>query len=196
MIRLTVSARDRRILLGGGSVIGALVALAKGVPAWRNWERQSLADATAAASDLAAVHAALREMPELRDSLTVRRRLLAASEATLLGGETAAAAAAELTTAVQRIAVEARVKVSSIQLHADSASPGSIARVRVRVIGLTDVAGLATFLRRIEGGKAPLAVRELAVTHRDPVGSAERVELLRIDVLVEGMAVIRRGIPT
>jgi hypothetical protein len=196
MIEVNVSGRDGRILLIGGSIVGALIGFSKGLPAWRTWERSAIADATATASEIAAVHNGAQQLPTLRDSLASRRRLMTTLESSLLSGASAASAAAILSRTVQRIAAECRVKVSALQLQGDSVSGDTFARVRVRVSGLSDVAALAAFLRRIEGAKTRLVVRELTVARPDPAGSDAKPETLRIDVLVEGIAMIRRDLTT
>ncbi len=130
----------------------------------------------------------IRTLPEVRDSLRAREIRLASFDSVILSGASAAAAAADLAATLEEMADAAPIKVASMQLRADSAAPGSLTTVAVRVTGTTDVAGLSAFLRAVEGGEAPLRVRELAVTQPDPAAPPNRVESLRIDALVEGLA--------
>ena len=76
--------------------------------------------------------------------------------------------------------------------RADSAAIGSVARVAVRITATTDVAGLAGFLRAVDGGETPMLVRDLAVTQPDPGAPPSKAEkYLRVDVLVEAVALVR-----
>jgi len=56
-----------------------------------------------------------------------------------------------------------------------------------------DIVGLASFLRRLEGGPMSLAVRRLAVRPQNPASPPELPELLSIRITVEGLALIRPG---
>src|SRR3954469_19993394 len=47
LTHLGLSARDRRVLIVGASVIGTLFAFARGVPALLDWQRNRTAEATA-----------------------------------------------------------------------------------------------------------------------------------------------------
>jgi hypothetical protein len=184
MIRLGISPRDRRTATIGVIVVGTLVAVTRGLPALSTWERTRVAEAEEVAARAASARASVRLLPTLRDSLVARRRQLATIESTMLSGTSSAAAAARLASALDAIATSSRVKVTAMQLRADSTS----ARVAVRVLGTTDVAGLAALLRAVEGHAMRLVVRELSVAPADPAAPAGKAELLRIDVLVEGIA--------
>jgi hypothetical protein len=189
---MIISAHDRRLLAVGGTVVGTLIVLARGLPALRSWERQKLEHAAAIRVDLAAARDGRRALPALRESLNVRHARLAALDSTLLSGQSSSAAAADLTALIEQIAADARVKVNALQIFADSALSGSVAHVRVRMTGVADVTGLATFLRAVEGGDTPLVVRELVVTQPDAMAPSSKPETLRIEVVIEGIAIIRR----
>jgi hypothetical protein len=188
LMQLGLSARDRRILIIGVSVIATLLGLARGVPALMEWQRDRSAEAAAVSQQAAAARTGVRMLPALRDSLRDREARLAALDSVLLSGSSASAAAADLASTLEDMADGALVRVVSMQLRADSAAAGSLAQVAVRVNGVTDVIGLASFLRAIEGGETPLIVRELAVTQSEPTASGGKVEALRVDLLVEGIA--------
>jgi hypothetical protein len=127
-------------------------------------------------------------LPAMRDSLRVRRERLAAIDSVVLNGSSTSAVVADLASSLDEIATDARLKVASMQLRADSAAPGSIARIAVRVSGTTDVTGLAAFLRAVETGDTPLVVRELSVSQSEPAAPESKAEALRVDVLVEAIA--------
>jgi len=75
-----------------------------------------------------------------------------------------------------------------MQLHADSAGPGALAQVAVRVAATADVYGLLALLRAIEGGNAMFAVRELNVTQPEPAASRNKPEMLRLELMVTAVA--------
>jgi len=188
-----LSARDRRTLTIGVTAIGTLCGLARGLPALRDWERDRTADAAAASQQMEAARLGVRLLPALRDSLRARGIRLAALDSVLLSGISPSAAASELASTLGDMADEAPFKISAMQLRADSAGAGALTPVAVRVTGVTDIVGLAAFLRAIEGGEVPLLVRELAVNQSEPAAPNGRVEALRVDMLVEGIARITLG---
>jgi len=188
-----LSVRDRRTLTIGVTVIGTLFGVSRGLPAVRDWERGRVSDAAALAQQAEAARVGVRLLPALRDSLRDREARLATLDSTLLSGASPAAAASDLASTLGDMADEAPLKVTAMQLRADSAAAGSLTPVAVRVTGVTDVAGLAAFLRAVEGGDVPLLVRELAVSQSEPGAPSGRVETLRVDILVEGIARITSG---
>jgi hypothetical protein len=162
--------------------------LGRGLPALTNWQRAKRDEAATVASDLAAAQAGARLMPSLRDSLQSRKARLAAIDSAILAGPTPSGAAAGLASALEDIADEASVKVSAMQLQADSAGAGGLVQVGVRMTAVGDVYGLLALLRAIEGGRQLLAVRELAVTASEPSAPSSKQETLRLDLMVVGLA--------
>jgi type II secretion system (T2SS) protein M len=188
MIRLGFSAKDRRTATVGIVTVGLLIGISKGLPALAEWENARVAQAADATARASAARANVRMLSILRDSLRSRKERLAAIDSALLSGTSAAAAAAELATLLDQMATRARLKVTAMQLRADSAPAGSLARVAVRVTAMSDVTGLAAFLRAAESSDTPLAIRELLVSQPEPAAPQSKPEALRIDVLVEGIA--------
>ena len=187
-MQLGLSERDRRTLIVGGSVIGALFALGRGVPALLAWQNTQLASAASTALELAVARDGVRRLPSLRDSVRVRSARVAAIDSIMLSGITASAAAADLASSLEAMAEEAAVKVSAMQLHADSAVAGTLAHVGVRVTATADVYGLFALLRAIEGGQVLLVVRESGVTQPEPAAPSSQPESLRLELLVVGLA--------
>ena len=188
MIRLGLSARDRRTAIVGVTVVGLLTGLSRGLPALAEWERGRLAAASDATTRAASAHAMAHMLPALRDSLRSRRRELAAVDSTMFMETSSSAIVADLAAALDDIAASARFRVTAMQLRADSVAAGALARVAVRVTGTTDVAGLADFVRVVEGGSMPLVVREVTVSQPEPAAPDARAEVLRVEVLVETIA--------
>jgi hypothetical protein len=189
-----INARDRRTLLYGAIVIGTLTTLARGVPAVRSWNTARQADAGAAVDQAALAHRATRLLPVLRDSLRQRRARLAALDSVLIVGSSASVVTAGLASALEDIADDAQVRISVLQMHADTTTRSGLTRVTVRMTGIADVAGLAAFLHAVEGGERYLAVRELAVSQPEPAAADSKPEMLRLDILVEGLGLIRAGV--
>jgi hypothetical protein len=108
----------------------------------------------------------------------------------LLIGATPAAIAAQLASVLEDLADDNALKVTAMQLRADTVATAGLARVEVRVTGITDIIGLAGLLRAIESDETPLVVRDLSVSQPEPVGSDARAEALRVDLLVASIGTI------
>jgi type II secretion system (T2SS) protein M len=187
-MEIGLSARDRRTLLVGVSVVGALFTLGRGVPALMQWQRSTRAEATSVISDLRAAQAGARLMPVLRDSLRSRQARLVSLDSGILRGPTSSAAAAGLASKLEELADDASVKVSAMQLQADSTGAGALFQVGVRMTSVGDIYGLLALLRAIEAGTTLLSVRDLAVTQPDPMAPTSKPETLRLDIMVVGLA--------
>ncbi|HTE44811.1 MAG TPA: GspMb/PilO family protein [Gemmatimonadaceae bacterium] len=192
MIELSLSARDRRTLTIGATAIGSLFSIGRGLPAGLQWERDQLAEAATLSQQVAVTRSRIRALSTLRDTLRVRQSRLDALDSLLIAGASAAAAASDLASALSDLAEAAPIRVTALQLRADSAAPASLTHVSVRVTGVTDVAGLAGFLRAVEDGDSPMSISELSVTQSEPGAPSNKVEALRVDVVVDGIARIRK----
>ena len=106
----------------------------------------------------------------------------------LLGGASPAEAGAQLATIAGDLAAETGVQVNAVQVRADSAYRGGVARVAVRVTATGDVTGLTDLLQQIEGHELLLQVRELVVSQSAAVAPDNVPEMLRFELLVEGLA--------
>jgi hypothetical protein len=188
-VRLAISKRDLRALGRGVLVIGSIIGVGRGVPAWRRWEQAVRADAGVTAHNLAVVEAALGQLPKMRDSVMSRRVQLDALASRVFETVSVEEATAALAVYVSDQATDASVKVNSVQLRPDSVfSPEGFARVAVRLNANGDVRGLASLLGAIEGDSLLLAVRELLVNQPEPAAPDTKPEALRFELLVEGLA--------
>ncbi|HEX3865445.1 MAG TPA: GspMb/PilO family protein [Gemmatimonadaceae bacterium] len=187
-LTIGMSPRDRRTLLVGVTSVGSIVGIGRALPALLAWQRAQVEQAANLTQDLQAAEREERAVGTIRDSVRARSARLARYDSSMLSAGSASAASAALASSLADLADAAPIKVSSMQLRADSAAPGSIAPVAVRVTGTTDVKGLGEFLRAVEGGEVPLMVRELAVTQPEPNAPDNKIESLRVDILVEGLA--------
>jgi len=175
-------------LIVGATAIGGLLTLARGLPALTRWQNDKCSEAETLLADLAAARSGARQLPALRDSLRSREARLATIDSAIIIGPTPSAAAASLASELEDLADDASVKISAMQLHADSASSGALVQVGVRLTAVADVYGLLSLLRDIEGGTMLLAVRDLAVTQPEPAAPTSKPETLRVDLMVVGLA--------
>lgn len=182
-----LGARDRRVLLVGALTISLLVGLSRGLPALRAWERAQMTEARTAALQLAELRNGVASLPLMRESLVVRRARLAAIDSLLPAGASPSAVAAAIASILEQSADDNAVKVTNLQLRADSTVRVGLVRVSVRLSGVTDVSGLAGLLRSIEAGETPLVVRDLSVSQPEAAAPDSRPEALRFDVLVAGI---------
>jgi len=183
--------RDRRTLVGGVLVVASLIAIARGAPMLGTWTEARRAAAAAAGDQLRLAERARRELPALQDSLQRRRARFAALDSLLFIASSASVASAALASALEDVATDTRVKVNAMQMRPDTTNRPGFTRVAVRVIGVADVAGLAAFLHAVDGGDRYLAVREISVSQPEPGAADSKPEMLRIDVLVEGLGFIQ-----
>lgn len=182
-----LGARDRRVLSVGALTISLLVGLSRGLPALRAWERAQMTEARTAALQLAELRNGVASLPLMRESLVVRRARLAAIDSLLPSGASPSGVAAAIASILEQSADDNAVKLTNLQLRADSTVRVGLVRVSVRLGGLTDVSGLAGLLRSIEAAETPLVVRDLSVSQPEPAAPDSRPEALRFDVLVAGI---------
>jgi hypothetical protein len=192
----TLSDRDRRTLIVGAAVIAFLVLLSRGIPAWRRWDADVRAAAGEMAEEAARAEQTVRLLPASLDSLEARRARFVAVGAGVLEGESPAASGAALASLVSGVAARAGVQLGSVQVQPDTASAGTFMRIGVRADATGDLPALTRMLAMLEGGPELLAVRELAITQPSPGGPAEQPEALRMEITVQGLALVRReGLP-
>jgi hypothetical protein len=192
----TLSDRDRRTLLVGVAVIAFLILLSRGIPAWRRWDANVRASAGEMATEAARAEQTVRLLPASLDSLETRRARFVAVGAGVLEGESPAASGAALASLVSGVAARAGVQLGSVQVQPDTASAGTFMRIGVRADATGDLPALTRMLAMLEGGPELLAVRELAITQPNPGGPAEQPEALRMEITVQGLALVRReGLP-
>jgi hypothetical protein len=194
---LTISARDRRTLLLGASVIGSLIVLARGVPAWRGWVSEARAGAHEQVRAAADADALLTRARAARDTLAARNARYVALAPALVAGSTPAEASATLASLVSNAASLAGVKLGAVQLRpaADTAARRTFVRIGVHADIVGDIAGITTLLASLEHGPLRLRVRDVTVTQPDAAAPGDRVEALRAELTVEGLAMARGRTP-
>jgi len=187
MTALALGARDRRVIVIGAVTISLLVGLSRGLPALRSWVQNRTAEARASAEQLAEARNGMRLLTALRDTLRVRRERLSAIDSVLPAQSSPSAVAATIASELEDFADDNGVKLATLQMRADTTVRFGRVRATVRLGGITDVTGLAGFLRSIEAGETPLVVRELSVSQPEPAAPDSRPESLRFDMLVVGL---------
>ena len=188
---LRISRRDQRTLGVGVVTIALLMVVARGIPAVRAWEADRLREAIETATQLTSIRVGRRQLSAHRDSLVARRARLASVDSTLLSGASTSAVAAALASSLEDLSDHNAIKVTSLQIRADSVARGGMTRVDVRPSGIADVVGLAGLLQEIEAGAMPLVVRELDVSQPEPTAADNKPEALHIDVLVSGVGLVK-----
>jgi hypothetical protein len=194
-MRLGISSRDRRTLIVGASFIGSLVALARGVPAWRAWVSEARAGAAEQVRAADAANALIAEASATRDTLSARNTRYVALAPALVAGSTPAEASATLASLVSGAASGAGVKLGAVQLRpvADTGARRAFVRVGVHADVVGDIAGITRLLASLERGPVRLRVRDVTVTQPDPTAPVDRVEALRVELTVDGLALAHGG---
>lgn len=182
-----MSARDRRALAIGVISIGSLVTVSRGLPAWRIWRQSVNEEATASATDLARVRSLLAMSNEIGDSLAARNDRFLALAPALLGGKSPAAAGATLAGLVSGAAATSGVRLGAVQIRSDTASSETFTRISVRADATGDIAGVTKMIASLERGPTLLAIRSLSIDQSEPAATSDRMETLRISIVVEGL---------
>lgn len=185
-----ISDRDRRTLITGTVVIVLLVLLGRGLPAWRRWDADVRASAAEMAAEAAHAEQTVRLLAPALDSLQARRARLVALGRGVLEGESTAASGAALASLVSGAAARAGVQIGSVQVRPDTAGAGTFMRIGVRADGTGDLPAITRLLALLEGAPELLAVRALSITQPAPGGPAEQPEALRLEISVEGLALV------
>lgn len=186
MRRLAFSEHDRRVLLVGILLVGAIASL-RLVPSYVR-----AAHALRARADLARVQVLEQrtlasQAPALsRAAAQVQGRLLAFAPA-FVSGDTPPTASAALASHVSSVARSAGVALGTLDVRADS-DTSDIGQVMLRGEATADVRALTTFLAALEAGAPVLDVRELSVSQPAPGGPDNQVEALHVGFTVRALA--------
>jgi hypothetical protein len=191
-MRLALAPRDRRTLLAGALVMGAIIAAGRGVPAWRAWQRGARDRAAALAIAVDRGESLIRAQRTLRDSLAARDARFLGLAPALLPGESPAGAGATLAGLISAAAVPAGVHLDAVRIDPDSTLSATFTPVAVHVEAGGDVRGLAALLVALERGPALLAIRDLTIAALEPAAPPDRMERLRITLTVEGLMLAPR----
>jgi hypothetical protein len=192
---LAMSDRDRRTLLLGALVVGALVAGVRGVPAVRGWQESARAASAEMQDAVARAEGALAHLAPALDSLEARRERFIALAPGVVDGDTRAAAGAALASRLSGAAAGAGVRMGAVQVRPDTVSTGTFTRIVARADATGDLPALARLLADLERGPELLAIREISINQPEAGGPADRPEALRMELAVEALALVRAPAP-
>ena len=192
--RLRVGARERRVLVMGGLMVLALLAL-KLTPAIAERRQMLIASDTDVIASAARLDAEIRCSPAIQDSLIARRARLATLDSAVLEGGTRAAGSASLAEMLSDASKLAKIELGPVQLVSevrDTTHHEPFAPVAVRASLVGSVEGVMTFLTILEQGPTLVNVRELSLTRTD-LQPSSNTQGVRAELLVEALVRIARG---
>lgn len=166
--------RDRRALILGAAVLLPVVLWIGVIRPYAGLLDETRARVEVERALLARERGLLAIAGELPGRLATATARLEEESATLLGASNAVAAEEVLMEHIQRTATRSRVLVQDargVEVHADEAA-GPLAPVRLGVRVESDLAGLASFLNRLESGPGLIRILEMSV---EPARSGGRV---------------------
>ena len=190
----SLSGREQRMIVGAGIVLGlAVIALRIG-PAWWRWAESSRDVAAMAMTELEQARASVATLAATRDSLAARNERYLALAPSILSGRTPSAVGAALASAVSGAAAGAGLEMGTITIRPDTGGTSFFARPSVRGDARGDVAGLTRFLLTLERGPLLIVLRHLAVSQADAGAPPDRAESLRVEFVVEGIALVHEAV--
>lgn len=181
----TLTARDRKALIGGAIVAGLAALLLRGIP----WGRHAYAaerDALRAQSErLVYMREQVGSAHALEDSGAAVRAGMARLAPLLLAGSSAAAATTELGAQLTIAAERTHVGVRRTDVVDDSTAAGAARRVTLRASLESDTGGLVGLLGALSRVPELVAVDRIQIAAEAPAEPA-RPELLHSEITVTG----------
>lgn len=186
---LGISPQDRRTLLAGATAVVLIIGGSRLASRALAWSAGARASAASLVSELANEVASIRTLPLTHDSLVARDVRLMSLDSALIDGGSPPLAGASLAELISDLADSAKVQIGNLQVRTDSAARGTFIPVQVQASVNGELAGVMTFLSRLETGPELMAVRELSLTASlDQTASPAKRESIRADFLVEALA--------
>jgi hypothetical protein len=192
-VKAVVSARERRTLVRGISLLALGLLVARGLPEARRWEAAARASAARRMAEAARLEAAIAALPATRDSAAARRSRLVALAPRVLEGSSTASAGASLAAMIAGAAARAEVQLGSLEVQYDSAAAGPFALVRVRADASGPLSGILRMLAILEGGPELVRIPEWSITQPVVGGAMDQPEQLRLELVAEGISAPERG---
>ena len=188
MNALSISDRDRRVLVLGGTCMLLIAGLGRGIPALRRWSAERQRQATESTELLAHREWLAHNAHGLDGEMTRVRRTLAMYDSALVEGESASTASARLAELVSDAVADTDARLASIRMSADSVvKPGELGHVVAYVSVSGDLTSLATVVQSLEEGPRLLAVSELSIASMQPAVSRAQAEQLQAELVVDGL---------
>jgi hypothetical protein len=190
------SGRDKRVLIVGVALVVVVAGGSRIVARTTDWITTARSSATSLVAELTRQEASIRMLPRTRDSLVARRVRLADLDSTILSGDTPELVGASLAELMSDLADATKAQVGNVQVRTDSSTRGIFVPVQVQASVTGDLSAVMRFLSKLEAGPKLLAVRELRISVQgDPSAAQGGRELLRADVVVEGLGWGRNPAP-
>jgi len=187
MKRPRLTGRDRRALLAGAAALAVLMAATKGLPAFRDWQREARGADAEAREALVRERTLIANAEATRESTIVRGRRMIALAPSILAGDTPGAAGASLAGILSGAAALSGMRLGAVQLRGDTLSRDSFTRIGAHMDATGDIRGVAAMLAALERGPTLLSVRSLSIAQPDLTAGDDRTEALRIELEVEGL---------
>jgi len=181
-----VSARERRTILLGASLVLLIVGAGRGVPAWRSWHTAVVDSAQKALAEVQDAESDVDQLKSTLDTLQLRKKRFLDYAPKLVVAGSPATASAALGALLTRIADGNGVQVASVRTSADT-GVAQIRKVSAEMEALTDIRGLTALLRIIESGEPLLSVAELSIEQTEAAAPEDRQESLRVRLRVQGL---------
>jgi hypothetical protein len=181
-----MTARDRRALLVGASIVVAAWGALRGVPGAVGHVGRLEESAAQRARLLERAHARLSDLPKLNDSITALAAVAESLPGMLLGGGGRETAEADLMSRVRAAAEASPVTLGAFQPHSVEAREGALSLAAVAAVVESDFPGLLDLVSRLEADAAT-AVEHVEVGASTPDGELTAdMEVLRTRIAVSG----------
>lgn len=184
---ISVSGRERRFVLGGLVVLIPILAL-KGFPWWQDWLGSARSSAMHVLEEAARAEQSVGALDETIAALESARQQFLDLAPAFVGHGSHAVSGATLASAVAGIAALSGLELGALHVRHDSTTTGGVYTLAVRGEAGGGIREVMEFLAAVEAQPAWLAVRELAIGTPDPAAARSRPETLRVQFLIEGLA--------
>lgn len=161
------------------------------VPATGAWAEEARSSARDVALEAAMGDAQHGILVAAAESLARREERLGVHLAGLIPGDSPAAASAWIADYVAGAARSTGVRIGATRMQQDTSSAAIFTRVELRIEATGDVRGISRFLAEVESAPTRLGVILLSIAQSDPAASHERMEVLRAELVIEGLALTR-----
>lgn len=188
-----ISPKDRVVLLVGITIVMSILISARGVPAIASWQATERTNAASLVQREDHARKNVRALRQTLDTLSAKRSRLAQLRAGLLKGDSPTLAGAWLAEHISDLAADNDVELGAVQIKSDS-TKGAFVPVQLRASVSGDLESVVDFLSTIETGLPVIAVRELTISQPAVALTAAQPELLRVEVVIEGLADARQGL--
>lgn len=177
-----------RHVLRATLVIVLLLALTRALPLLRVWNDGQRRLATRLIRDLAEARRSLARQDEIRRLAASQRDAVRSREHWLFAGQGRALSDAALARRIQQAADDAGAELMAIQSLKSDRLAGGLDALRARVSVAGDFDAVIYFLAAIENGPERIAVREMLLAQPEISIPPARVETIRAEFVVEGLA--------